>query len=245
MNIEQYKAKKDLLLSSQKQYKSKCRACWQPQDTCICSFTDQFFPNLHFVILTHPVEASKRIASGRIAHACLQDSHFFRGYDFLNKNKINDIIADDKNSCYVLYPGRSSLNISDCSDTEIKQRIDFNKNVYIFVIDGTWGNSNKMLRLSPNLATLPKICFTPSHPSEFKVRKQPKEFCLSSLEAINEVIHLLSPFTNYKYDINNNPLMMAFRFLVSDQLQKMDNYKSKHGQLNNRSSKKRPFNKMV
>jgi DTW domain-containing protein YfiP len=44
-----------------------------------------------------------------------------------------------------------------------------------------------------NLKTLPRICFTPVTPSQFQVRKQPKPFCYSTIEAIHHTIELLGP----------------------------------------------------
>ena len=45
-----------------------------------------------------------------------------------------------------------------------------------------------MLRLSPNVRAIPKVAFTPSRPSQFQIRKQPKELCLSTIECIHHVI---------------------------------------------------------
>jgi len=51
----------------------------------------------------------------------------------------------------------------------------------------------KMIRLSHNLASLPAICFEPPLPSTYRVRRQPKSYCYSTLEAIHHVLDLFSP----------------------------------------------------
>jgi len=45
-----------------------------------------------------------------------------------------------------------------------------------------------MLRLSPSLQALPRIMFTPAAPSRFIIKQQPAAGCLSTLEAVHELI---------------------------------------------------------
>ncbi len=238
MNKEQYLKNRQNYLKTQKVYKDRCYSCWQPVETCICKLSVPFNPKIKFVILTHPVEASKRIATGRLAHVCLQNSIFIRGYNFIHHPTVNKLINDDNNQCFVLYPGRQSHNLTSLNLNKKKDIFKFDRITTVFVIDGTWGNANKMLRLSPNLATLPKICFTPKNKSQFKVRKQPKDLCLSSLEAIHEIIELLGETRGFDLSLKiQDTLLTVFKFIVDDQLKKIEQYKKNHnGSLNPRTS---------
>ena len=47
------------------------------------------------------------------------------------------------------------------------------------------------MRQSQNLLNLPRICFSPEKPSNFRVRKQPHASCYSTLEAIHHTIELI------------------------------------------------------
>ena len=67
------------------------------------------------------------------------------------------------------------------------------KTPLILVVDGTWNTARKMLRLSRNLHSVPRICFTPVRPSRFRVRKQPHPNCYSTIEAIHQTLELLGP----------------------------------------------------
>ena len=58
----------------------------------------------------------------------------------------------------------------------------------IFVIDATWGMAKKMVRVSPLLSSLPRIAFEPQKPSNYRFRRQPRPECVSTIEAIHEVI---------------------------------------------------------
>jgi len=66
----------------------------------------------------------------------------------------------------------------------------------IFVLDGTWKSARKMLRASPNLAVLPSLCFEPSAPSTYRIRRQPKPHCYSTIEAIHFVLDWFAPREN-------------------------------------------------
>jgi DTW domain-containing protein YfiP len=61
----------------------------------------------------------------------------------------------------------------------------------VFLIDATWGGARKLLRLSPSLQRLPRIMFTPSAPSRYVIKQQPQEGCLSTLEAVHELLTVL------------------------------------------------------
>ncbi len=236
MNKETYLKNRKLREDRAIKYRNRCEDCWQPDFSCVCSVTRKFDPNISFVILTHPLEAGKRIATGRIAYNCMKGSYFLRGYDFLKHALVNRLIQDDNNQCFVLYPGLQALELSQCSPADKNKAINSNKKLVIFVIDGTWGNANKMLRLSPNLSTLPKLCFTPKTPSNFRVRKQPKSFCLSTIEAIYELIELLGDNRNFDLQKKeHHNLLHVFNHLVEDQIKKIDTQIHQRGGLQYRN----------
>ena len=79
------------------------------------------------------------------------------------------------------------------------------RQLIVFVLDGTWKSVRKMLRLSRNLASLPMICFEPPSPSSYRIRRQPKAHCYSTIEAIHHVLDLFAPRGSAL-----NPLMTIF-----------------------------------
>ena len=64
------------------------------------------------------------------------------------------------------------------------------RKLIVFVLDGTWKSVRKMIRLSKNLARLPMICFDPPAPSAYRIRREPRPQCYSTIEAIHQVIDL-------------------------------------------------------
>lgn len=135
----------------------------------------------------HPKEFKKtKNGTGRLTHLSLPNSELFIDVDFSEHNGVNALIDDPNNLCYVLYPGKNSLNLNT-------QHIEADeKQIVIFIIDSTWPCSVKILRLSKNLQRLPKMSFTHSKSSQFQIKVQPKEFCLSTIESTLTILELLN-----------------------------------------------------
>jgi DTW domain-containing protein YfiP len=55
----------------------------------------------------------------------------------------------------------------------------------LFAVDGTWHQAEKMLRLSPTLAALPRVSVDARRPSGYgELRREPGSVHLSTLEAV-------------------------------------------------------------
>lgn len=198
-----------------------CVTCMQPQASCYCAEIHRFNPGVEFVILIHRLEVRRRIATGRMSHLCLENSRLIMGQDYSDNEEVNAILADPNVNPMILYPGLRSKNLSTADTSERAEIVKPGRRNVIFVIDGTWATSRKMMRLSDNLRNLPRICFTPPGPSNFRVRKQPAAHCYSTIEAIHHTIELLSPAIE-GYDHQAKPhgaLIHAFNHMVEQQLE--------------------------
>jgi DTW domain-containing protein YfiP len=154
-----------------------------------------------------------------MAHLCLQRSHLIWGDDFSHDNTVNAILSDPARHCVVLYPGPDSQDISAASLEDRAKYIPNAKALTVFVIDGTWRTAKKMLRLSENLKTVPKISFIPTRASAFKIRKQPAANCLSTIEAIHQTIDLLGQACGYDLTSrSHDELLRVFQTMVVRQL---------------------------
>lgn len=135
----------------------------------------------------HPKEFKKtKNGTGRLTHLSLPNSDLFIDVDFSHHDAINTLIEDRNNLCYVLYPGKNSIHLNS-------QTIDTaEKRLVIFIIDSTWPCSQKILRLSKNINSLPKLSFTHSKTSLFQIKEQPAEYCLSTIESTLTILELLN-----------------------------------------------------
>lgn len=167
--------------------RAKCYKCYRPLTSCMCSYVKPIETKTKFVILMHPKEFKKtKNGTGHLTHLSLPNSELYVDVDFSDHNAINSLIASDMNICFVLYPGKNSININT-------QKIESNgKQIVIFIIDSTWPCSVKMLRLSRNLQQLPRLSFTHTKTSQFQIKEQPKEYCLSTIESTQTILELLA-----------------------------------------------------
>lgn len=163
-----------------------CYQCVRLVRNCLCSLIKPFHTQIHFVLLMHPKEARKeKIGTGRISNLFLTNSQIIIGVDFSDDRLVNSVISDTDNHCFVLYPGKQSLNISEGDVLPLKQKWQEGKRFVVFLIDGTWPCAKKIMRLSENLQNLPRLSFSPNYRSIFEIKQQPADFCLSTIESIH------------------------------------------------------------
>jgi DTW domain-containing protein YfiP len=142
-----------------------------------------------FVFLMSPKEfKQEKAGTGRLTHLCLPNSELRMGENFDASEEVQAQISDPKNFPVLLYPGLTARNLSkgDIAPADLGGR-----RLVVFLIDATWGGARKILRLSPSLQRLPRIMFTPSAPSRYVIKQQPQEGCLSTLEAVHELLTAL------------------------------------------------------
>ncbi len=219
MDIETYLDRRRHLAEAEPKLRQICIRCLQPSFGCYCQGVAPIDCKIEFVILIHRVEVRRRIATGRMSHLLLKHSHLIMGHNFTHCERANSLIEDATFQNLVLYPGKNSYDISHCPKEQLTQIIDPTKPLRIFVIDGTWGTARTMMNQSENLKRLPRICFTPTRPSNFRVRKQPKELCVSTIEAIHHTIDLLGETKGFDtHSRKHDVLLHKFDEMVEKQL---------------------------
>jgi len=164
-----------------------CYDCYRPSTSCMCEHITPLETHTRFVILMHPKEFRKtKNGTGHFTNLSLHNCELHVGIDFSHDEKINAIISDPDNACYVIYPSATSINLNSTSIVKPT------KNTVLFLIDATWPCSRSILSHSPNLDALDKVSFTHSKVSAFFFKQQPKEYCLSTMESTLCVLELLN-----------------------------------------------------
>lgn len=200
-----------------------CRDCWQPGFNCFCHKVEKFNPHIEFVILIHPVESRRRIATGRMAHLSLENSHIVRGVEFSENPIVCNLLDEEGYQNIVLSPGENATNLTGMESSEISEQFPGDKKLRIFVLDGTWSTAGKMFNRSPNLRELPRYFFIPQTPSNIRVRKQPNEKCYCTLEAIHHTIELLGPSQGLDISTGiHNKLLKPFNWVVESQIERIN-----------------------
>lgn len=158
----------------------------------MCEHVHSFDTQTKFVILMHPKEFKKvKNGTGHLTHLSLKNSELFIGINFTNNKEINEIISTHES--FVLYPSKDAINLSESNPHPHADIFPLEKrNMAIFIIDSTWACSLKMIRESKNLQALRHVSFSSNKLSQFKIKEQPAEYCLSTIESTLEVIELLN-----------------------------------------------------
>ncbi len=222
-NLQEYKIHKQKLKEQQFTPRENCSVCTLSKRTCFCHLVKSFDSKVTFAILIHKLEIERKIATGTMSHLILKNSYLLPGCDYTDDEVVNQLIENPENHCVVLYPGKDSLNLST---ENTKANFPKDKRLVVFVVDGTWATARHTMRLSENLKTLPRISFDP-RPSTFRIRKQPKLECCSTVEAIHQTIELLG--NSQGFDTNSREhdnLLEVFDFMVETQIA-MENEKGK------------------
>jgi DTW domain-containing protein YfiP len=197
-----------------------CVVCRRPAVACYCPLLKPFESYPRFVILSHPREAKHRLGTGRMAHICISNSMLIEGVDFSENKKVEAIIHNRDFFAVILYPGDSSTKLSELSIDQRRALIPPGRKLIVVVPDGTWRTARKMIRLSRNLSSLPSLSFTPSSPSSYRIRRQPRPNLYCTLEAVHQVIDLFAEPENRKIAIQkpHDNLLEVFAFAVNQQL---------------------------
>jgi DTW domain-containing protein YfiP len=220
VDVQHYLKQRQKISEEAPKYRELCQTCLQPEFGCYCKHVQRFDSHIDFMILIHPVEARRRIATGRMSFLTLKNSRLILGQDYSASKQVNDLIADPARHCVILYPGIRSKNLTPMSQAERSGLFPQGKKLTIFVIDGTWATARRTVRQSQNLNILPRICFSPEKPSTFRVRKQPHSACYSTIEAIHHTIELVGDSQGFNTTTReHDKLIHVFDKMVELQLE--------------------------
>lgn len=149
-----------------------CWQCIRPESHCHCKLISPFFGQCNTVILQHPREKKRFYSTAKLITQWIRNCKLVRGVAF-NQTAIVDLFPNTKLA--VLFPRgnavpASAIHLSDATT--------------VIVIDGTWSEAKKMYRENTWIADLPHVSLSPLLRSRYRIRKQPRPECLSTIEAL-------------------------------------------------------------
>lgn len=202
--------------------RAKCYTCHRPKSSCMCEHIRPITTQTKFIVLMHPKEFKKtKNGTGHFTHLSLPNSELFMGIDFSDNARINEIIATHES--FILYPSKHAINLSHKNPLADKA-LPLKKPMAIFLIDSTWACSLKMMRESKNLHALAHISFDSTKCSEFKIKEQPLEYCLSTIESTLTVLELLNKWQIETIDQTKiEAFLTPFHAMIEYQLTCIDN----------------------
>jgi DTW domain-containing protein len=146
----------------------------------------------------HPREFKyKKAGTGRFTHLCLKNSEIHMGVCFDKHKAVQERMSDPRFFPMLLYPGPASAALSEqrFGETELRDR-----RLLVILLDATWHNAKKIFEGSQTLQKLPQLRIAPEEKSRYVIKKQPHDWCLSTIEAAHELMKALEKARLDTYD---------------------------------------------
>ena len=158
-----------------------CARCRRPESVCYCAHLVSLPTRTRVLLLQHPRERHVPIGTARLAHLCLPDSVLRVGVNFDDDREVRAALAA-AGPTYLLFPGPRAIDLADAKPAGP---------ITLVVLDGTWWQARKLLKRNAALAALPQIRFTPPTPSNYRIRREPADHCVATVEALAQVLGAL------------------------------------------------------
>jgi len=194
----------------------RCTKCLRSVQTCYCKYINPVDVGVKFVYLMHPHEAyHQRTGTGRLASLSLSDSEIIVGKSFDCNIRTNELISDPAYYPMVLYPGKTAQSAESFNFKDVTE----GRKLLIFLIDATWVMARKMMFRSPELQKLPRLTFEREYRSEFRIKTQPADYCLSTIESSYYLIKELQASGVCDSKLNIEGLMSVFKRMINFQIE--------------------------
>lgn len=156
-----------------------CERCARPSRVCVCAHVVRVETRTRVVLLQHPREADVPIGTAKLAELGLPNSRRFVGVDFASDPEAVAALSDPGAPAILLYPSEQARPLSE---------VPSGSGVTLVVVDGTWWQAQKLLKLNPLVRALPHYCLSPSTPSRYRIRREPAIHCVSTIEAVTRAL---------------------------------------------------------
>jgi DTW domain-containing protein YfiP len=184
--------------------RAECPRCRRPTVVCYCAHLPRLDTHNRVLVLQHPRERDKAVGTAHMASLCLPQSHVAVGVDFSRDSAVDGYLNDANAPPILLFPSEDARDL-DTAPPEHR--------VTLVVIDGTWHQARAILRKNHALLTMPRYGFRPARPSEYRIRREPREDYVSTIEAMALALGALE-----RDPARFESLLVPFRAMVDMQL---------------------------
>ncbi|XP_061554490.1 tRNA-uridine aminocarboxypropyltransferase 2 isoform X2 [Phycodurus eques] len=191
-----------------------CSRCRRPQKVCLCPFLppQPLDVSTCLYIVQHPAEESRVLRTVPLLAACLPPGKcnviVGRRFNEAKNPELAEVCRDSRT--LILYPGPNSQNLEELAQRPGVDAVTHN----IILIDGTWSQA-KNIFLKNSILHLPKqVQLNRSLLSQYVIRTQPSNICLSTLECAAVALSILEC-----NDIFQEVLLRPLKALCSFQLE--------------------------
>jgi hypothetical protein len=163
--------------------RERCLQCLRPAAQCYCDHLIRVANRTPVVIVQHPHEQFHPFGTARMVRRCFERAQVHVDYDRTLRDERRALPLPK--GAALLYPGPDARDLATLEPEERPSAL--------VVIDATWGQARGLYRDLAPLQALPKVSFDATQPSRYRIRKQPRLECLSTVEAVVRALELLEP----------------------------------------------------
>ena len=149
-----------------------CWQCARPESHCHCTLISPFLAQCNTVILQHPREKKRFYSTAKLITQWIRNCKLVRGIGF------------DQAAILDLFPNTQLAALFPAGNAVPANSLRLSAATTVIVIDGTWSEAKKIYRENTWIADLPHIALSPLLRSRYRIRKQPRPECLSTIEAL-------------------------------------------------------------
>jgi DTW domain-containing protein YfiP len=175
----------------------------------------------NILILQHPSEQKKPLASVPVLQHCLSPLQVLVGEDFSQHPLVTELLQK-RSGCRVLFP------VNNCALWTVGQRAQPQEKIdTLIVLDGTWRKAKKIWYLNEWLQNLPAVKLAGTPPSQYRIRSSSVAGGVSTLEAIALACNYIEGSTRFAQ------LCVPFNAMIDMQIKKMgaEKYHANYHQL--------------
>lgn len=162
----------------------RCYHCFRPLGDCFCGSIPSIANKTEVLILQHERERFHPFNTARIVQMALRNSRLLVD----SNRRLAEARLPIKPGAGLLYPGPGAKLISD---VPVHLRPS-----QLVILDGTWHHAKTLLRDIPALHDLPRYCLAPASPGRYRIRREPNDTSLSTLEATVAALRVIEPDTD-------------------------------------------------
>ncbi|KAK7590213.1 hypothetical protein V9T40_001826 [Parthenolecanium corni] len=190
-----------------------CSLCKRPVVVCFCDQlpSERLNPVCKIVLLQHPAEEKRPLHTATILSLALTSDKFiiFRGTKFPQSKHSGLHAILNSPDTVLVYPTSEAVDLNELPKVTDSSSLRYN----LVLIDGTWPQAKTIYNKSKALHSLKQVKISTPRGSEFTIRTQPTDNCLSTLETAAEALAVLENKPTVKHDLLR-PLstMCSFQF---------------------------------
>mgnify|MGYP001394921993 CR=1 FL=1 len=162
---------------------ARCLRCLRPGPMCRCSALPLVPTRTRVVVLQHPHERRHPFGTARLLDLCMPNAELHVAYGGLSG--VPRIAAPVPADAAVLFPSAGAADLEALPPGERPHTL--------VVIDGTWAHARRLHRENPWLHGLRHVRLHPRTPSRYRIRREPRDDYVSTLEAVVQALAVLEP----------------------------------------------------